>query len=412
MGTMFDRARRTPDTIPLRQTHEAEPLTRYEERYLKRSRILRRLASACISTTAFLGATTLPLYSLYMNDVRENEAREAQVEVSLQTIQEPIDASSTFFFDGFNTLDAHYLTQKLGPAVQQATEGGLESVNSGDAPPNTKEIATQIIKYSEDHDLEHISLFGYSLGGIEAMKVATLILQNSGLQIDTIYLGSSPYNLDSLRPEKTSQYNMLTSAVAAVPDSEHSSYAKFLLNLVFQADNFAPGDNIADRVSHFNAEAFSSSWDSAMDAVNDKQRPSISTLEYQLDLAKANLNDEFQKIADLKDTKALPSIVYLKLQNDNTVNNDEAFDAYQAAANKNGLLITSLTIQGSQHAEYYTDSSVAGYTEAIKDNKEVIQSQVVAQEQSYKILQWEARAKNQNDALSFNGITPSNQVGQ
>ncbi|HWT40693.1 MAG TPA: hypothetical protein VN081_05515 [Dongiaceae bacterium] len=381
---MYDRVRHTPEAAFPPNSDDVTPvfndeypaldikwLKKQERRFTRRRRFPLKFGAAAIITSSLLHA--------YLSDVYENEQREQSVQVSLKSINDnPESTSSNAFIAGFNSLDANFLTRKLGPAVMQVSRGDLDSVNVGDAPPNPKAIAEKIIEHAKENNLDEVSLFGYSLGGIETIKAAVQIAENSGIRIKAIYLASTPHDIESLYPDRRNLLSGLTTALSWVPYSEHSTYVQFLLTLGFNIDDFMPGSDLADRITHFDGQTFWSDAQYQWDTAWEHKSPSVATLEYQIDLARTDVRSDIKQLAEATQNNVTPTIVYLRIARpglDYVVENDKASSQYCDDAREVHIPCIIVSVRGSSHDEYYTTQSVNAYNDALRVNKnEIVQS--------------------------------------
>lgn len=364
---------RTPATLEseLRISSRHEELSVADETYIQRiSRKHRRRTlgafSTLLCTTTFLSA--------YHYDATVNEQIANESSIYLKTIEDNNSDTTIIFSDGFNTINANYLAQKLGPSVQQISDGAnIESIHTGDAAPDAEITAKLILEYADNNDIEHLSLFGYSIGGISTVKIAVEILKMSDdITIDAIYLASTPDSIDSLRQDKKDLISGLTEFLANIPRSEHSSYIKFLVTLGFHKEDFMPGEDLWTSLANFDADSFTYNWDDAYRIVSERKRPSLATLEQQLELARTDIARDIEAIGNETEDKNTPTIVYLKITepgSDNIVNNAKSSKNICDAARKADVPCMIIDVEGSQHAEYYTDDSVQAYTSALSANQ-------------------------------------------
>ncbi len=353
-----------------------------------------KLVAALALTTALNG---------YMADVHQNQAEERPVEVSLKSILNTNSDSSIYFADGLYSLDADFLTSKIGPAIDQVVDSTLKSISVGDAPPGSDEIADVVIEDVEEEATPRVSLFGYSVGGVEITESAPKIIAESEATIDFIFLAHTPAGIDSLRPEKQFLINSLTQILSFTPWSESSDYVQKGVAFLFQANNYMPDGDLLN----IDFEAIPKSWENADREVTANERPGISTLEYQVKLAKSNISDDIRNIAEacIKAGKAMPTIVYLFNKNDDTVDNEKALKTIQAAAEKYGIPIKVVEVD-SNHSQYYTDSSVASYTQQIAAEIPDLLDSREAQEEILEISKWADAVEDAPDYLLNQFIDP------
>lgn len=382
---MFERA---PERQTFLTPYEQKLVSKFEKQ--KRRRLRATLSSYAVSLSVAIGTHA------YMTDVTENMHEQHDVKMSVETIQEVDSDYFTTFSNGFFSLDANSLAEKIGPAVQQVIPSSIESLNAGDAARDPAEIAQNIIKYAEENNKTSVSLFGYSVGGIETLKAAVKIIHESDLRIDLIYLAATPDSLESLQPEKRLQQDIFTSALTLIPWSEHSDYVKFALTMGISTDSFVHNDT-------FDPAAFGRTWERVWNEVEEEKHPSTSTLEYQINLAKSDIRKDIHMLAESEGTYT-PPLIYLRIPHDSTVSS-QAGEKICAYAEEVFIPCVVIDLQSenftTHHDLYYTDESVAVYEETLANAKDTIRDLMIAQDYLYD--QKIDHALNEADAAA---ITP------
>jgi hypothetical protein len=363
----------------------------YEKIFTDIEKKAKHTVARSIAVTA-LALTTVFGINEYMRDTHQNQANENKVKVTIQTIEKVAGSSAIIVADGFNSLGGNYVATKIGPAVQQVDNGSLAPLTMGDAPPSSNEVANTAVEYTETENVSELSLLGYSVGGDELLQAAPEIIEKSNAQIRTIFLGSTPAGLESLRPEKQQIINALAQVLSYIPWSEDSTYVKKLVSFLLRANTFLPQDENPFEINWVNA---GTAWNDAAAEVASNARPGISTLEYQIGLAKSNVEDAIRGIAESSETanKVVPTIVYLLIENDDTVDNVKAADTMGLLCEKYGVPFIIITVQ-SQHSHYYTDESVASYNQELASKRPIIQQVQKNQEKLYQAKQDEKNTSN------------------
>ncbi len=374
---------------------------RSEKRYFKKLEQLpeRRERKTIIAIAGLLCVSSL--VTLYNVDADRNEALASLDEISLEPIQDNGGDSALIFGDGFNTTSADYLASKLGPAVLQISDkSDILSLHTENTAPNPRQTANVILDYTTTYNKDHLSLFGYSLSGNSILKTVPEIQKNPDAPvIDIVYLGSMPDSVDSLRPDKQALLEGLTTFLANTPRSERSSYIKFLVTLGFHKEDYMPGNTMWESLQNFNPEAFSYQWDDAYRTVTNRERPDLSILEQQINLARSDIRKDMEEIAKTSTPETVPTIVYLKISNPGTdaiVNNDIAAENVCNAAKDAGVPCIIVEIAGGQHAEYYTPEAVQAYTDALASNKSEILASVDSRRYRYGPVISEAGSQESN----------------
>lgn len=349
---------RPSPTEPLTNV-EASIVRNYERK--QRSRLRATLAGYVLTLTTALGMNA------YMSDVIENMYNESADGISVASITPDNTDSFALFSNGFYSKNADVLAEKLGPAVQQIMPASLESLHGGDTFRDPNEIARIIIEYAEANEKTSVSLFGYSVGGIETLKAAAPLLKDSKITVDMLYLAATPSSIESLQPDKQLQQDALIKALTLIPYSEHSDYVKFGISMILSKDNYISENGI-------DTEVFKHNWERLWHEVKAKVQPSVSTLEYQIGLAKSNVREDVHALAD-NPHAYIPPITYLRIPGDTTVSARAGEDictyAQEVLIPCTIIDLESETFQTS-HERYFTGDSAALYTESLVRHKDTL----------------------------------------
>lgn len=349
---------RPSPTEPLTNV-EASIVRNYERK--QRSRLRATLAGYVLTLTTALGMNA------YMSDVTENMQSESSEGISVASIAPDNTDSFALFSNGFYSKNADVLAEKLGPALQQITPTSLESLHGGDSFRDPHEIARVITEYAEANGKTSVSLFGYSVGGIETLKTAAPILKESNITVDMLYLAATPSSIESLQPSKQLQQDALIKALTFIPYSEHSDYVKHGISTILSKDNFISEHGI-------DIDAFMQNWDRLWREVKAKEQPSVSTLQYQIGLAKSNVREDVHALAD-NPTAYIPPITYLRIPGDTTVS-PRAGEDICTYAQEVLIPCTIIDLESdnfqTSHDRYFTSDSAALYTESLVRHKDTL----------------------------------------
>lgn len=406
----FEVQKKPAEAIPLDREDEltlleAKEALKLERREHFKARLARRMMGR-IAIAATMIATSI--IGSYMENVHENEAREAAAQISLQEILKGDGVSETYYGDGFNIKKSTYLTEKLGPIVQQVDPGGAKAINSGDAVLSPSDVAENVKEDVKINNFNSVSFVGESLGGRMVLSAAAEFSQNSTTPIKAIFLGSTPANMDCIQPSARSYLNTLTSFVAPIPYSEHSDWVKFGVTVAMHKDQFAPGNDFLSSLKNFDVQEFGSSVSDSWQLVQDRERPDISMLESQISLAKSNIEDDIAKIAHGK-SGYKPTIIYWQLEGDQTVDNEKSAKIITELGKKYGITVIVVPITVGGHGMYGEPDVNLDYKHSLSADGQgpEVEAALQKQQHDYAVQQWASSHPLNQDSLSFKK-TPSN----
>lgn len=333
---MFQRAPRVPDTDTEKTFTFAE-----QQRTVRHLRALNKL-------TAYALLPASLLTSAYWSDVGVNQERERAATIRLD--DHDVDAfdtggANTIFIDGYGSMNATYLAEKFGPAVQQVSEGTIKSANFSDAPIEASRLADSIIEAAE----------------------AIITDTENNLQLETLYFAATPSGPESLREGQVEKIELLN-MIADAPGAKYSSAVRFLISMVSDYDQYA-------------GKSFEKIVDVTLSNIEQIQyhtEPRVRQLDDQtLAIMNANLEKNFQRIGEMRGEKQMPVIVYLAAEDptaDTTVDNDAAAAAICEAAEAARLTCLKLAVPGAEHSVY--NMSAEAYGDVLIAAKPRIQSLV------------------------------------
>lgn len=374
---MFDIVRSSPERIP----PHARSNTSSDFLDEKIADKIEKLGNKRAHLPLKLGAAGIALSSLifaYNHDVAANQEKSHISQPSIETITkaEAQSESSIFFLAGFDTKDGKVFGQKVGITLQQITPGGGESINYGDAPLEPVEIANKIISYAEEKQLTSISLAGNSMGGIVSIKVAEHIITDSYLEIDAIYLNSTPDGKAGLRPGTKSDLAAMIDVLEVIPNSKYSNVARYALTLAQESDSYLHEDTLKDAV-----ESFVSTSNRVIEQVNQNRRPGVWLLVDQaLSITHADINNSLANIGELRGEKRMPVVVYMGAENptdDTVVDIEKSSTDICSYAEEADIYCSFVPVKDSIHTSYLfnTENFATALEPFTEDIKQQIQNE-------------------------------------
>lgn len=343
----------------------AETLSFAEQRRaIKKIKRVTKVTGAVLSLCVAVGA--------YAGDVHANQLREqaATVQLDVHDIETyNLGGATTSFIDGYGAMNANFLANKFGEAVQLVTEGPIRSADFSDAPIEGSHLGDTIVEDANNSNQKRVSIFGFSTGGILATESATEIITDTenDLAVEVIFMAATPSGPQSLRDGEIEKIDILN-FVADFPGAKYSSCVRWLISMASdyeQIDTGNPSDFFA--VSAEN-------WQS----VANHSEPGVRQLDDQaLAIMNADFSANFNKISEMRGIKQMPVIVYFAAEDpdaDTTVDNEAAYQEIREAALKAGLIFLVYKVPGAVHSVYNT--SVESYQTVLAKAKDEIQSMV------------------------------------
>ena len=355
-------------------------LSRIEERQVKRLDRLERLTNRATVTLA-VAAVAL---GAYWSDVNVHEQVEANASSHINVLNGPLDKtnddSSLIFFDGFGSYDANGLTRDLDPAARQLIDGSEGSVSYANAPLSPEIISQQTIDLAKQHGWDKISIVGYSTGGLIGSEVAADIVEHSTLQLEAMYLISTPNGTGGLRAARADEMKV-ADIVAHIPGAQYSSLVRFIGEVYSRRDQFIhthtvdPGDL----------------WDTVGNVIHDMNNKNLPgtwlLIDQTLAIAHTDMKDNLDTIGKSDATHRKPIIIYLgtaKPGYDYMVNNQKSSKEICLDAKHAGLPCFVYNVPGAVHTR--PDLSIKAYEKTIKDALPTLQAALANQAMTYSIV--------------------------
>lgn len=370
---MYQRAPKSSETVL--QPSRPELSFSEQQRFEKRRKWLAATALLLVPTT------TIAHYSI---DTAINREREQAASIRIETNMPALDGSfdaSTTFINGYGSMNATYIANKFGSAIQQIHEGPVQSANFSDAPIDAQNLADSIIENAKITATNTAALFGFSAGGILATEAAEKIItdETSPVEVEAIYLAATPTGPESLREGQIENIETLNFIADTIPGARYSSSVRFLISMVSDVDQYKDGGVLA----------FASTWKSNLEELEKRSEPGVRQLDDQtLAIMNADLKKNFESIAAQRGKKQMPVIVYLAAEDptsDKTVDTEKASIIVCDAARSAGLICTVRKVPNAVHSVYAIDS--ATYQTVLADAQPLIDSLIEKERLRYEAAQ-------------------------
>jgi hypothetical protein len=389
---MFDRAPNPPEKIATTSQPETTKFDALDKKYAKK---LEKKYKRRYTLPIKLGTTVLAISSVtnaYWADVAANRAEQAAADVSINVIGEPIDADNahkaTLLIDGFNAYDADYLTKKIGPSVQQVADGELWSLSYNNAILNREKIYESIVQMVEDHNIENLTIAGYSMGGVIATEAASDIVTKSSTEVDSLILMHTPDGYDGLRDYQKKELGISEWIARWVPGAIDSSWVRFIGELYFYRDDYTEGElkewwdiiHNSD-VVFSNIENFITTFGSVSERFNEPKRTSMQLLSEQVfKIVHSDIKKEFEVMAEQRGEKQMPVAMYLDIGKpgyDYMVKGQLSSHNIEEYSEETGIQFSSHLVPGAIHSQYYR--TIDEYTRVFTEASESVKLDVQAE---------------------------------
>lgn len=369
---MFDRVRNPLEKMTANPHHETDEFDASEIRDKKLEKKFKRRANLPLK----IGAMALALASVqtaYWSDVQANRAEQAAAEVSINIVSESLDAANsdkaTIFIDGFNTYDADYLAETVGPAVQQVADGELWSLSYNNAILSRAKIYQTVLDMAEQRGIESVTVAGYSMGGIVAIELASDIVAESTTEVNSVVMMHTPDGSDGLRTNQKRELGFAQSLADWFPGAADSTWVRFAGELYFYKNNFLRGEFKDGDVAYNadvvlgNVERFGRTFSSIFDKMNDPKRTSMQLLSEQVfKINQFDMLDELKRISQQRDEKQVPALLYVAMDDDNDamVKNQLTTDNFKTYSAETNMDYFSYLVPDATHSQY--NKSIEEYT--------------------------------------------------
>jgi hypothetical protein len=340
-------------------------LDRYDRKLQKR--VERRGRRNFVAVSALAGVALTQ--SMYWADVRHNEEIEANAEIDIEVFLDPLDPENNdtafIFFNGFGENDADLPAEYFGPAMQQfVADGEVWSIGYGNAPLIESNIADKIIERATERGIKWFSVFGNSAGGNISIRTIEYILERSDLQLEAIVPDAMPDGDKGIRQEQREAKKILMTVADIVPGATHSSWMRFIGEMVMRRGNYDSGDPIQ------RLEDFSETVGIVAEALEEERLPSTwLMIDQVLAVSNSKLEQRFAHIAELTEGSLKPVVIYLGNENDRVIKTEMSSENVCTYAESAGLECLIYNIPGAVHnrPEIATDEYVEAISEASPD---------------------------------------------
>lgn len=336
-----------------------------EQRRFNRRRYLHR----ALATVAIFGVGL----SSYASDVKANQEIQASASIAVRVEGPALDENNSnkalVFIDGFNAIDASFLTQQMGKVVQPVIDGQLWSVGYNNAFLEKDEIAKQIIDTVHTSGVDEIALVGYSAGGDIAMQVQEYIHEHSNIVITSDILISVPDGAKALRPARQDEID-LVEKFAWIPGIQYSTLLRFIGEMAFRADRYNTGTIIE------NAQNFMTTAGQVNDSLCNNKLPGAWLMFDQvLAIEHADLKQRISTIGKLPKDRVRPAITYVGTAipgYDYMVDDKKSSKSIGSYAHKAGVPFLNFSVPGAVHSR--PDIANDAYMKAFAAAKTAIQT--------------------------------------
>jgi len=354
---MLQRNPKSPNELPptaevLEQQAQKATDERFEK-YLKKRRRNIAIGKVAVGTGLFFQAATAPYFGDVRVNMLETESAEPTVSVLREATDPAFENTATIFFDGFNSYSADHLVKKLGPGYQDAFDGELWSVGYNNAPLNPADITELVKDKIEARGITKVKVVLHSQASAPGTDTYVDIIANTWTDVEDVIYIESPADFDSLT-EKTQDELGFAKELAWIPWIEYSTLFRLGLEGYFyqeamQKNPIQTSGGIATRFENGNmtTNAFLASQ---INSIGD-----------------ANVAAKIEEIAQYADTKHMPNISYIMIDDnkDLVVDNLEASQKICDAAGDD-LNCTVRSVK-SAHGEYYLPQSVEEYNRVFNE---------------------------------------------
>lgn len=370
---MYQRAPKSSETVlqPSRPEFSFSEQQRFEKR------------RKWLATTALLLVPTATV-THYSIDTAINREREQAASIRIETNMPALDETfgvSTTFIDGYGSMNATYIANKFGPAIQQVHEGPVQSANFSDAPIDVQNLAQGTIDNAEHTNVTQATLFGFSAGGILATEAAEKMITNedANIEVEALYLAATPTGPESLREGQIENIEALNFIADTIPGARYSSAVRFLISMVSDVDQYTDGG----------VPAFARVWWDNLEELEKRSEPGVRQLDDQtLAIMNADLAKNFETIASQRGKKQMPVVVYLAAEDpsaDRTVDTEKASKITCDTARHAGLICTVLKIPNAVHSVYAIDAGT--YQTVLADAQPLITALIEKERLRYEAAQ-------------------------
>ena len=356
------------------------------DHYTKRDIINQALAVVGILTAVMYGA-----------DVAQNTAEESKAEPSIEVVAHALHPENedrvVIVDDGFNTYNANYLSQTLGPSIQEAVDGQIWSVQSNNATTSVDALFDKAYDLAISKDVTSISVVTYSMGDVRGTGLAEKFVKETDISVENIVIISGPSGYDSLRESRKDEMAWAQFIASVIPGSSHSTFWRKVAELWFYKDNFTRSEENPWEFVTKNIPRFFKT----LDGINirfKQPHTSNNSLLMQMDaLEKGKPTNRVESIGQYQQEHDEQNsiITYISSTSyDAMLNDDFARDKFEEAADKGGLEFNSYEVDGVAHGDYYVKDAVASFQDTFKQASEDIIPQTLEARADRNLREFEA----------------------
>lgn len=347
---MFERLRHH-DSIdaPLRRNGtfaKGEFLKWYEKQEKQEAHPWRQRTKKIAGKTALLAAGVAVMAG--NADIVHNKEIQAESTVTISVRGEALDIDnndqSIVMLSGYGSLNANYITDKLGSSIQPVIDGQLWSVDYANATLDATVIANEIIDTAEQSGVDTVTLVGHSIGGITALQVADVLTEQPAVRVQAIIPISTPDGYEGLQPSRQDQLN-LTWLLDVFPDLIYSTPFRIGTEIVFRYDQYNSG-NLTERIVNL----FQTSQDVSSKVINRELPGNWLINDQFLALQNAKLDQRLESIGDAASNILDPVIIYIGTDgHDETVNEKTSSENISEYSQLAGLQYLHLAVPDLTH---------------------------------------------------------------
>lgn len=159
-------------------------------------------------TTQKIAATALAATFLLQTDIllhkHELDASDPRIH-SIEQSDDELNQTGIVFIDGFGGQNGSWAARSLESPITSMVEGDLLALEQDKDGISIKAVAREIANYAEQKQLTSLSLYGYSLGGVQAIKVAAILRDTYGITVPFIFLDRVPSSGDMIKKKLRGQ---------------------------------------------------------------------------------------------------------------------------------------------------------------------------------------------------------------
>lgn len=352
-------------------------------------------------------ATCLALTLPYSYSVIKNRIEDADANPTVKTILEapPGQESAggiTYNLSGIDTVSADVATRSLGPVFQQLSPDAMESVNYNDASIDTTKLTNLIKEDFTAKGEDEISFVFNSASGINGTDIVANVIKDTDVRVKNVIYYETPDGVEGLLPGTKKTLTTLQSFISAIPGAEDSDWVRDGITVGTEASQFTdPNKSIYENVL-----SFFNTVENANRQTREKERPRVELIyDYSWIIANANLENSLKQIGDMRESKPMPTFIYMRSTNNPVLVDTEKSSKNTCEYARKALLscfVVDVVSNVQIHTSYNFD--VDANMRAIAANKDVIDA---SNERNYSSF----KAKTSNGDVTDNlPVNSSNEV--